>query len=292
MSNDSSASLKNILGQLEDELSRVKSARDQVESVLTANEELKGLTRQANSDSKVAAEALINAASHLTGYSEAIERASANGVDAIRKQASDAQATLEAAADAAVERVASQTDQLMEVSKAMERSSSETVEAVRKQASDGKVALEHAAESAVENVSSEIKGTAEQAIASLNEGISEAKRDINQAFESLEATTGELNQARGDLVESHETASAETQRQIEETKALLEAAQEQLAGIDARITELTSIDIKGLSEEIRGLREAEESSTALLQKQLRNVTATVGICIVICLALLVKLLIA
>ena len=295
MSNSGSESLNVVLGQIEDELNRVRSARDQVESVLDANAALKELVGLCGEQSKSSADALVAEAGRLAGLSEMIEQAALEGVEAIKRQTSDAREAIAASSDEVAGRVSAEAERLVELAKEMEHSSAETSEAVRAQASQAQETLQGVAESAVERASSALSESAQKAMGCLNDGIDEAKRGLDEAkrgvdtaLESLGESASALDQSRLSLVEAHESASSELMRQSEQTRELLDATQRQLEVIDAKIIDLTSIDIEGLSKEVQKLKEAEESNAAQLRQQVRNLMVMVAVCIAVCLAVLAK----
>lgn len=303
MSNESNANLNAILGQLEDELLQIKSAKDQVDDMISSNTELsaslerligssKGLVQQSSAQTKEAAETLSKEADRLSENREAIARASVEGVEAIDKQASSAQATLEEAANTAVEKISFETTRLADSSKAMERASTETSETIQRQAAGAQATLEQAANSAVDKISFEISGLTERAIKNLNTGLDKAKGEIDFAAESLNTAASDAKRDREALLKAHEAASNESKQQSAETKALLEEARRYLVEIDAKIATLKNIDIDSLIKEFEELKSVEANNTTALKKQLTTVTIMTGACIAICLATLAKLFIA
>ena len=310
-----------VLGQLEDELRQIKSAKDQVESALSTNAELsaslerliassKELVEESNGQTRSAVDALSKEVTELSELSKAIEQASSDGAEVIRIQASNAQSTLEETAGSAIAKIASETEaskegliatiatlsdqaQRMEQhSQVLEKESSQTVDAIRKQASDAQSALEAAASSALERSSAEIAGYTEQAVENLNNGLNEARSDIGKAAESLNEAKLGIDDSRDTLLKAHDEAMSNNRQQSSETRALLEEAQRHLVDIDARIATLKDIDIDSLVKELKELKDVEAADTAALKKQLTSITFMVGACIVICLIALVKSFIA
>lgn len=253
MSNEGNSNLNMILGQLEDELRAIKSAREQADSVVSANGELssklervvvetRALVEKSNDQTRAAAESLAGEVERFSEQSEAIRKAAADGTEAIMKQASDAQA-----------------------------------------------ALEQASGNAVGKASDQISGFAEKAMSELSEGISEAKSQLDVAAESMKMATSGIKANSDALLKANESSASENKRQNEETRALLDDAQKHLAEIDASIATLKEIDVNLLAEEIRELKTVEANNMASLKSKLMTVTVMAGAGIVLCIAVLAKL---
>lgn len=321
MGNDNGTDINVALGQLEDELGRVKSAREQVDEVLSASARLAELVRQSDDETKAAADALSKEAARLEECSGMIGKLSAEGVEAIQRQASDSQAALREGAEGIVQKVASEMEQLSALSETIERSSAEGVEAIQKQVADAGTSIGNAAEAVVERVSSESSVLVKQAMASLSEGLDKAERDVDAAAEFLSAAASSVKESADALREAQEAATNDSKRQNAEVKSLIEEAQRHLSDIDERIATLEGIDIdslvaelKGLKEneesisvelkkqmvdvsetmeaELRGLKKIEEANGTSLKKQMTGIAVMVGICTVVCVAVLVKLMIS
>ena len=242
MVNDNSKNLNEILSQLEDELRQVKSAKDQVESMIAADSRL--------SDNL---ERFINTADEVS------------------------------------QRSLAQTQETTEMlSKEIDRLSEQS-EAIQKRATGVQAAIEQTANSAVDKASSDISELTQRAIADLDGGLEKARSDIESALESLKTATSDAADSHDALLEAHETASTENQRQNAETRALLEEAQKQLAEINTWIATLKEIDVVSLVNELEELKDVEAANAASMKKQLSTVTAMVAVCIVVCLATLAKL---
>lgn len=300
MSNDSTARLNEALGQLEDELQHIRSARNQVEGMISSNVDLsaslgrlidasKELVHESNDQSRDASETLSREANRLAECSKTIEKAAAEGSAAIKEQTSDAQAAIEEAADSAVARIASESEKIALSSKSIESSSVAIAETFDKKAQETQAAIEHAASQAVEKASSEIAGYTEQAISTLSGSLDEVKGGLGSAVEALESESSEAKKSREALLEAHDDAKKEHERQSSETRALIDEAQKHLVEIDARIASLKDVDIDSLVKELRELKDIEASNTEALKKKLTTVTAIAGACIVVCLAALAKL---
>lgn len=253
MSNEGNSNLNMILGQLEDELRAIKSAREQADGVVSANSELssklervvvetRALVEKSNDQTRAAAESLAGEVERFSEQSEAIKKAAADGAEAIMKQASDAQA-----------------------------------------------ALEQASGNAVGKVSDQISGFAEKAISELSECISETKSQLDMAAESMKMAASDIKASSDALLEANESSASENRRQNEETRGLLSDAQTHLTEIDASIATLKEIDVNLLAEEIRDLKTVEANNIASLKSKLMTVTVMAGASIVLCIAILAKL---
>jgi len=251
MSNEGNSNLNVILGQLEDELRAIKSAREQADGVVSANSELssklervvietRALVEKSNDQTRAAAESLAGEVERFSEQSEAIKKAAADGAEAIMKQAADAQAV-----------------------------------------------LEQASGDAVGKVSDQISGFAGQAMSELREGISETKSQLDVAAESMK--TADIKASSDALLKANESSTSENKRQNEETRALLDDAQKHLTEIDASVATLKEIDVNLLAEEIRELKTAESNNMASLKSKLMTVTVMAGVSIVLCIAALAKL---
>lgn len=300
MSNEGNSNLNVILGQLEDELRAIKSARDQADGVISANSELssklervvietRGLIEKSNDQTRAAADSLAGEVGRLSEQTDAIKRAAAEGSEAIVKQAADAQAALTETANSAAETLAAGAKRLTEHLHAMEESSSGIVATMQAQASDAQAALGKAANDAVEQSRAQMSGLVEQAMSSLNEGIAEARGEISAAAESAKAAAAEIGANSNALLEANEASASENRRNNEETRALLEGAQRHLDEIDANIATLKEIDVSTLAEEVRELKTIETNNATMLKSKLMTATAMAGASIVLCIAVLVKL---
>lgn len=300
MNNEGNSNLNVILGQLEDELRAIKSARDQADGVVSANSELsaklervvietRGLIEKSNDQTRAAAEALAGEVGRLSEQTDAIKQAAAEGSEAIMKQAADAQAALTETANSAAETLSAGAKRLTEHLHAMEESSSGIAATMQAQASDAQTALGKAANDAVEESRAQMSGLVEQAMSSLNEGIAEARGEISAAAESAKAAAAEIGANSNALLEANEASASENRRNNEETRALLEGAQRHLDEIDANIATLKEIDVSTLAEEVRDLKTIETNNAAMLKSKLTTATAMAGASIVLCIAVLVKL---
>lgn len=301
MSNESNSSLNIILGQLEDELRAIKSARDQADSVVSANSELsaklervvietKGLIEKSNDQTRVATESLSGEVSRMSEQAEAIKDTAIAGTEAIKKQATEAQVALEETAGTIASTLSIEVERLTDHLRVMEESSTGIASAIQKQASDAQSAIERAANNAVGKASSKMSGLAEQAMSKLNDGIANAKDDINTASESAKAAASDIKANSDALLQANNAASSANQRQSEEIKMLLGETRGHLADIDASIATLKEIDVSALEKEIRELKTIEASNTENLKSKLTTVTIIASASVAACLATLVKLL--
>lgn len=300
MSNETGSNLNVILGQLEDELRAIKSAREQADGVVSANSELcvrlervvaemRGLVEESNNRTRAATESLANEVGRLSEQSEAIKKAAADSADAIAKQASDAQVALEGAADSIANTLSAETERLTSQLRTVEESSAKISAIVQKQAADGQATLEKAANDAIGKMSDQISGLADQAISSLSEGIGERRNGLDAVAESTKVAASDIKASGEALLEANEAAKSESKRQNGETRALLEDAQKHLADIDASIATLKEIDVDSLAEEVRELKAIEADNAASLKSKLMTVTVMAGASIVLCIAVLAKL---
>ena len=256
MSNESNTNLNVVLGQLEDELRQMKTAKDQVDGMISSNSELaanlerlisstRELMEESGSRTREASEILSKEAGRLSEKSDTIEKAATEGTEAIRKQASEAQ-----------------------------------------------IALEQTADSVVEKTSSAVSELAERAIASINTELDKTKVEADEAIASLDKAASDAKEGRDALLEAHESFAGECKRQNTEMKSLLDQAQKHIADIDTRIATLKEIDVEVLAKELRDLKDVEASNAADLKRQLKSIGIMVGACIVVCLIALAKLFIA
>lgn len=300
MSNVTDSNLNVILGQLEDELRAIKSAREQADGVVSANSELsarlervvaetRGLVEESNNRTRDATESLANEVDRLSEQSQAIKKAAADSADAITRQASDAQATLKGTADSIASTLSTETKRLASQLQTVEESSAEISAIVQKQAADGQAALEQAANDAIGKMSDQMSELADQAISTLSEGIGEARGELGTVAESTKAVVSDIKASGEALLEANEAAKSENLRQNEETRALLEDAQKHLADIDASIATLKAVDVDALTEEIRGLRTEEADNVTNLKSQLNKLMIVAGSSAVLCLIILIKL---
>lgn len=300
MSNVTDSNLNVILGQLEDELRAIKSAREQADGVVSANSELsarlervvaetRGLVEESNDRTRAATESLANEVDRLSEQSQAIKKAAADSADAITRQASDAQATLKGTADSIASTLSAETKRLASQLQTVEESSAEISAIVQKQAADGQAALEQAANDAIGKMSDQMSELADQAISTLSEGIGEARGELCTVAESTKAVVSDIKASGEALLEANEAAKSENLRQNEETRALLEDAQKHLADIDVSIATLKAVDVDALTEEIRGLRTEEADNVTNLKSQLNKLMIVAGSSAVLCLIILIKL---
>lgn len=339
MSKHSKSSLDVTLGQIEDELRQIQSAREQVNSVVATGSELSSscdrlvgslttLMEDSSVRMKDATDALTKEAGRLSEHSTTIERMtdeSAEAVEAIRKQSTEAQAQLEQATSRSVERASSEisgvasqaiaafnegidtandnlstsrealdraASDVNDASTALQKLGSETADAVRKQAADAQSAMEKAIGAAVESTSSEISGFARQAIDDIQASLSETTEGIDSAVESLNAAAADAEKERDALLEAQSGFTDEMTRQSAETKALLQQAQELLTEIDAKIATLKEFDIEGLASNLDDLRKIESDNASSLAKQISVLTIMVGVVIIACLAILARMFMA
>lgn len=302
MSNEDNSNLNVILGQLEDELRAIKSAREQADDIVSANSELSSklervivetrkLIKESNAQTLEAVRALSGEVGRISEQTDAIKKAATDSTEAITKQASAAQATLDKAASSVANTLSAETEGIMDRLRAMEESSRDIASVIQKQASDAQASLDQTADKAVSKASSQISKYTEHAISSLNEAIDKAKSEIVTASESLKTATSNVKAGSDALLEANEFAATENKHQNEETRALLNEAQSHLADIDASIATLKGIDIDSLVEEIKGLKTIETNNTTTLKSKLMIVTILASASVVICLATLVKLLV-
>lgn len=301
MSDEGSNKLNETLGQLEDELQQIKSAKEQVDEVVSASVELseglerligstKELIQRSNDRTQEAAEALSKEAGRLAGSSNAIEKASLEAVEAVRTQASSAQTTLEDATGKAVEALGEQAERLEKHTTAMELAVEKTADTVRKQASDSQEAIEQTATKAVEQMSSDIADLMKKAVSSLNGELEDAKGNIDAAVNSLNDATANIGKGCESLAALHETVSEDNERWGSETKALIEETQRRLADVDARVSTIKEIDVDSLTLLVREVRDAEAADVDDFKKQLTTLKVMVGLCVIVCIATLVLLL--
>lgn len=302
MNNESKSNLNVILGQLEDELRAIKSAREQADGVVSANSELsaklervvvetRDLIEKSNDQTRTAAESLAGEVDRMSEQTDAIKKAAADGSEAIAKQAADAQAMLTGTAGSVVESLSVEAKRITEHLRAIEESSSGIAATIQTQASDAQAALGQAASDAVERASAQMSGLVEQAMSSLNGGIDKVRGEMDTAAESVRAAATDIGERSDALLEANETFASENKRQNEETRALLDGAQKHLDEIDANIATLKEIDVSTLAEEIGELKSIEADNAASLKSKLTTVTVMSGASIVLCIAILAKLLI-
>lgn len=302
MNNESKSNLNVILGQLEDELRAIKSAREQADGVVSANSELsaklervvvetRDLIEKSNDQTRTAAESLAGEVDRMSEQTDAIKKAAADGSEAIAKQAADAQAMLTGTAGSVVESLSVEAKRITEHLQAIEESSSGIAATIQTQASDAQAALGRAASDAVERASAQMSGLVEQAMSSLNGGIDKVRGEMDTAAESVRAAATDIGERSDALLEANETFASENKRQNEETRALLDGAQKHLDEIDANIATLKEIDVSTLAEEIGELKSIEADNAASLKSKLTTVTVMSGASIVLCIAILAKLLI-
>ena len=167
MNNESKSNLNVILGQLEDELRAIKSAREQADGVVSANSELsaklervvvetRDLIEKSNDQTRTAAESLAGEVDRMSEQTDAIKKAAADGSEAIAKQAADAQAMLTGTAGSVVESLSVEAKRITEHLQAIEESSSGIAATIQTQASDAQAALGQAASDAVERASAQM----------------------------------------------------------------------------------------------------------------------------------------
>lgn len=302
MNNESKSNLNVILGQLEDELRAIKSAREQADGVVSANSELsaklervvvetRDLIEKSNDQTRTAAESLAGEVDRMSEQTDAIKKAAADGSEAIAKQAADAQAMLTGTAGSVVESLSVEAKRITEHLQAIEESSSGIAVTIQTQASDAQAALGQAASDAVERASAQMSGLVEQAMSSLNGGIDKARGEMDTAAELVRAAAKDIGERSDALLEANETFASENKRQNEETRALLDGAQKHLDEIDANIATLKEIDVSTLAEEIGELKSIEADNAASLKSKLMTVTVMSSASIVLCIAILAKLLI-
>ena len=140
-------------------------------------------------------------------------------------------------------------------------------------------------------VSDQISELANQVISNLGESIGTARDELSAAVESAKVATSDIKASSDALLETNEAAKSESKRQNEETAALLEDTQKHLADIDASIAVLKEIDVDSLAEEVRELKTVEANNVASLKSKLTTVTVMAGASIVLCIAVLAKLLV-
>ena len=219
MSSEASESLNVVLGQIEDELKYVKSARDQVDSVLAVNGELRQLVGQCGEELDAATEALAKEAGRLGSCSTTIEQKSAESLEAIRKQTTDAQG-------------------------ALERKSAESLGEIRKQTTDAQEALKRAADSAVEGVSAEVDrleevaGRVEEAASGIAETVKRQAMDAQGALEQKSAESlGEIRKQAADAQETlKRTADSAVEGVSTEVDRFVEAT-ERVGSMSSEIAE-------------------------------------------------------
>lgn len=251
MSNESSEALDTILGQLEDELRSVKSARDQVDEMVSVGENLGRLVLSSN---------------------EFVEK---SGIQ-MRETAAE---------------LSTATERLSERSEAIERITAEGVEAISAQASNAQDALGQLAESVSAKASSDMTRLAEQSVAIFNDRVDQAVKDNGIAGEELRAAATDITRGCDALIEAHASASEEIELRLAENKELLEEARSLLSSIDERVATLEAIDVDGLVTAVAELESMEANNTAMLKKQLASMNIMIGVCIAVGIAILVAVLV-
>ena len=325
MADVSSDGIDVTLGRLEDELLQVRSAREQVDDVVSASLELMAHVRQSTTQLKQCSDALATEASRLERSSESFTRISSETIEAVKGQAASAQATIEASAGEQLERASSELSGLTEQAIAdlnatlgsaktevgtsveslgaavtsvketandLRACGAEVVEAIRKQDSDSQAALQQAASTIVENVSSDIATLAKKAVEDIDAILDTTKAETDTATETLKEATSAAISRYDALLDAQEHATFELEKQSLETRKLLESARQLVSEVDGKIATLQSIDVEGLKDEVKSLKDIEADNMATLKKGLTGVYVMVGICIIVCAAILVRMFMA
>lgn len=300
MCNEGNSNLNVILGQLEDELRAIKSARELADGVVSANSELstklervvvgtKDLIEKTNDQTRAAAEALTDEIDRISEQTDAIKKVASESSEAIMRQSGDAQATLTKTTSSVAETLSVEAKRLTEHLQAMEESSSRIAAVIQAQASDAQAALGQTADDVVERTSIQMSGFIEIAMSRMNEEIDESRASMSASVESVKAAAMEIDSNSNALLEANEASASENKHQNAETRAILEMAQTHLDKIESSIATLKKIDINTLIEEVRALKAIETSNAAFLKSKLITVTAMAGASIVLCIVVLAKL---
>ena len=302
MSSKTESNLNIILGQLEDELRAIKSARMQTDDVISASSELattlerviaetRTLVNDSNNQTRAAADSLTSEVNRLTEQSKRIERLATDGTDAIAKQAADARTSLQDTADSIAGSLSDEAERMTQELQAMQEASAQIPSLVQKQAEDAQSALNKATDEAVDALSDQTSRIADETITSIGRNVDKASEQLYAAVKPAEEAAASIQANGKALLEANEIAKTQNKRQNTETRALLEETQKHLAGVDAAIATLKEIDVDSLAKEIRELKTIESNNTATLKSRLTIATVMAGACIVLCIAVLARLII-
>lgn len=241
MSNNQITEMSKVIGQIEDELRDIKSAKEQAEAVIGSNKALSDSLQALFDSSSNVAKALENNAQQIIAEIN-------NKIEMLNIQASD-----------------------------MESYAQQGMSKISEQSATAQSKLEYELGNLAQKLTGTISTSTNKSLEAVGNELAGYRVLVNEAAEKFKESTS-------DTITKQE-------EQIAEMGKLVSFIQERQYALDAKIEELRQLDIARLFDEISEIRRIEsENATATKKRRVVEISAF-GVCIVLGIAIVIRLLV-
>lgn len=241
MSNNQITEMSKVIGQIEDELRDIKSAKEQAEAVIGSNKALSDSLQALFDSSSNVAKALENNAQQIIAEIN-------NKIEMLNIQASD-----------------------------MESYAQQGMSKISEQFATAQSKLEYELGNLAQKLTGTISTSTNKSLEAVGNELAGYRVLVNEAAEKFKESTSDT--------------IAKQEEQIAEMGKLVSFIQERQNALDSKIEELRQLDIAHLFDEISEIRIIEsENATATKKRRVVEISAF-GVCIVLGIAILIRLLV-